>query len=414
MAGVVDRNIVKKVVVKKKEHFFDRKLLWFTFLIIGLTVLIYIYPPGASFHGGRKITRSGSPATGDGHSSFSGNDAGSTSLSTNRAAFWLELGHDLNSRGIYREAVHYYSKYLSVADAGAKAATLAFKTGDICKDHLKDYEKAAKFYLQVRYFDKESPLLQKTGLRIVACLEALGKTRESQSQLDQMTNIDRRRSTKNPMSPIVAETGSRDFTLADVDNGIASLPENVRKNYEGPSGRMLFLQQQLLLPHLLYELGKKEGEDQSAEVMSHLEDLRENLVVQAVIKKKLKASPKPTAEELNMFFKANPQRYESGFEENKQAVISDYLNFKSTQEIGRLMEEQMKIQRVRLHTAALRSPPDLSISSPGAPSQKFKIPKINGPSLPVAANPSTLDTTQPVSSEVGESLAIKGSSGEVE
>lgn len=402
MAGVVDRNVVKKVVVKKKEHFFDRKLIWFTSLIIGVTILIYVYPPGNVSTGGINVHGSG---TGD-VSSFSGGNVGdSTRLSNNREAFWLELGHDLNSRGIYREAVNYYSKYLSVAEEGTKAATLAFKAGDICKDHLKDYEQAAKFYLQVRYFDKESSLLQKTGLRIVACLEALGKTRESQSQLDQMTNVDRKKSSKNSMSPIVAETGSRDFTLADIDNGIASLPESVRKNYEGPSGRMLFLQQQLLLPHLLYQLGKKEGADQSAEVMSKLEELRESLVVQEVIKKKLKTSEKPTAEELNMFFKANEDKYKSGFEENKQAIFTDYVNFRSTQKIGRLMEEQMKIQRVRLYTSALKTSPDLSVSSHVAPPQKFTIPKAASPALSGEANPS--------SSEVGEAIPSFGSSGEV-
>jgi tetratricopeptide (TPR) repeat protein len=415
VAGVVDRNIVQKVVVTKKEHFFDRKLLWFTALILAVTILIYVYPPGYRSLAGENFSGVRGVFSENGNSSLSPNSVDSSAgLSANRAAFWLELGHDLNSRGLYREAVLYYAKYLSVAGEGSESAALAFKTGDICKDQLKDYEQAAKFYLQVRYFDKESPLLQKTGLRIVACLEALGKTRESQSQLDQMTNVDRKNSPKNPMSPIVAETGSRDFTLADIDDGIASLHPDVRKNYEGPSGRMLFLQQQLLLPHLLYELGKKDGTDQSSEVLSKLEDLRESLVVQEVIKKKLKAAEKPTDEELKMFFKANEEKYKSGFDDNRQAIFSDYINFRSTQQIGRLMEEQMKIQRVRLYTSALRSDGDLSVSSHVAPSQKFTIPKAAGPS---SSEPVVVESSVPAvsaTSGVSRVLSPKDSSGEVE
>jgi len=167
--AVVDRNIAKKVVVRKKDHFFDRKLLWFTGLILFVTVLVYVYPPGAVDIYSPGTGDVYSPGAVDAYHSGAVTSQDPSCLPSNRS-FYLELGHDLYARGIYKEAVNYYSRYLECSGPGGKSASLAYKAGDICKDKLKDYEQAAKFYLQVRYFDSKSPLLQKTGLRIVTCL----------------------------------------------------------------------------------------------------------------------------------------------------------------------------------------------------------------------------------------------------
>ena len=346
MSGVVDRNIPKKVVVKKKEHFFDRKLLWFTSLFIVFTALVYTYPPGA-----KSSTRGTSPA-GTSNGGISGQEVVSAGKGT---AFYLDMGHELLTKGVYGQALHYYSLYLESAGPGSENAALAFKAGDIAKDRLKKYDEAITFYLLVKRFDDTSPLLSNADLRIIACLEALGKTRESQSQLDQMVNVDRKKKQSNPFSPIVAETGTRTFSLADVDDGIASLPEKMRSQYEGPDGRMKYFQQHLLMPHLLYELGRKEGLNESAQVKTKLAEIERNLVVQEVLSRKISKMEMPTEEELKMFFEANKEQYAADFEGNRNTILSDYVTFSHGQKIGRLMEEQMKIQNVRLYAGALQN-----------------------------------------------------------
>ncbi len=296
MEGRVSKEPAQRVVVRKKQRFFDAKLLYYTALALGVVALIYLYPPG----GASQLTML--PA-----------QKGVTSVdvkSPGRKVDWKELGHELATRELWEQALVAYEKYLAKGDnQPTEAGNLCFRMGEICKDRLKEYERAIGYYLQVRYYDPQSPSLKKVGLRVVACLDALGNKRQSQQELDGLTNIDKKGRQKNRLSPVVAQAGSRDFTLLDIDEGIEKLPPQLKPMYEGPQGKLRFLREHLLMPHLLYEAGRRKGLNKDPKIVAKLHDVERNLIASHIIQERVKSVGEPTQEEIELYYKAEQERY---------------------------------------------------------------------------------------------------------
>ena len=291
MEGRVSKEPAQRVVVRKKQRFFDLKLAYYTSLFIAIVALVYLYPPMVT----KKLeVPKTSPTT-------------SLAKDGGISVDWKELGHELVTRQLWNEALAAYEKALA-AMPPAEAANLCFKMGDISKDRIKDYERAVSYYLRVRHYYPSSPSLKKVGLRVVACLDALGNKRQSQHELDSLTNIDKKKS-RNRLSPIIAQAGSRDFTLLDIEEGIEKLPPQLKEMYQGPQGKLRFLREHLLMPHLLYEAGRRKGLHKAPEVVAQLHDVERNLIANQVIQERLKTVGEPTPQEVELFYKAEQERY---------------------------------------------------------------------------------------------------------
>ena len=296
MEGRVSKEPAQRVVVRKKQRFFDLKLFYYTSLALAIVAMIYLYPPiGAN--GGKAATTTVAPI-------------GANDDVVKRSIDWKELGHELVTRQVWNEALAAYEKFLSQPNVPAtEAGNLCFKMGDICKDRLKDYERAVAYYLRVRHYDFQSPSLKKVGLRVIACLDALGNKRQSQYELDGLTNIDKKDRSKNRLSPIIAQAGSRDFTLLDIEEGIEKLPTQLKEIYQGPQGKLRFLREHLLMPHLLYEAGRRKGLDKTPQIVSKIHEIERNLIANEVIQERLKTVGEPTEQEVEMFYRAEQERY---------------------------------------------------------------------------------------------------------
>mgnify|MGYP006286621331 CR=1 FL=1 len=295
MEGRVSKEPAQRVVRRKKQPFFDLKLLYYTLLAVALFTALYLHPPMGEGRGERAAAR----------------ELDASSKETEASSLdWKELGHDLLTRELWSEALEAYDSYLEHGSYEAsEAANLVFKMGDICKDRLEDYERAISYYLRVRQYDSDSPTLEKVGLRVVNCLDAIGNTRQSQHELNSLTNIDRDEEDARPLSPIVAQTASKDFTLLDVKEGIEKLPKALKKRYQGARGRMRFLREHLLLPHLLYEAGRRKGLQKDPAIRSRVRELEKNLIASKVMERRLGKMEEPSDEDLKLFYEAKKERY---------------------------------------------------------------------------------------------------------
>jgi len=290
MEGRVSVEPAQRVIVRKKQRFFDAKLLYHTGLAAAVVALVYLHPPGRPAAAPAPTVPAATAAA--------------------PAVAWRELGHELATRELWHQALDAYQRYLDTGAAPpAEAANLCFRMGDIAKDKMQLYDRAAGYYLRVRHYDAKSPSLDKVGLRVVACLDALGNRRQSQQELDGLTNVDSKGRSSNPLSPIVAQLGSRDFTVADVDEGIAKLPPQLQKLYQGTEGRLRFLREHLLMPYVLYEAGRRQGLDKDARVVAQIAEVERNLVASTVIQKHLEKLGPPTKDEVELFYKAEQDRY---------------------------------------------------------------------------------------------------------
>jgi len=338
-----------KMVVRKKQRFLDAKLLYFTTVAVGLAALLYLAPPArltggtvdAALHGGNlAISRELGLAIDD-----------------------KALGHDLFSRGLYEEAVLAYGRHLSKTSDAATAASLCLLIGDTYKDKLHEPARAASYYLRVRQYDAESSAAEKVGLRVVACLDALGLSRQSQRELNRLTNVDAKDVTTT-LSAVVASAGDRDFTVADIEEALDKLPEKVREVYAGKAGKLRFLREQLLGPYLLCEAGRRKGMDRAKDVRSQVEAFERNIIASKMLQERLSRVPTPSEAEVERFYKAEKERYKLEADKDtperipplaeiKEQVARDYMQVRRMEEMQVLFDEQIRAQDVKLDPFAI-------------------------------------------------------------
>lgn len=342
MDGRVTREPSPRVVVHRREHFLDARLVYFTLLIVAVLALVYLVPPGGSSSGG----------------------AGERSACGAPDDSLRQLGHELAGRGLYEQAMAAYEDWIvQPGVAGPEAAALAFTMGDLCKERLSAPDRAVRWYLAVRHYDPASPVLDKVGMRVVACLEALGKRRGAQNELDRLTSVGPARPAT---SPVAARIGARDVTVAEVDEAFDTLPPAVRAAYPGPEGKVRFLQEQFLAPHVLAEAGRRRGLDRDASVANVVAEVERNLVAQKVVEERLRTLGPPARGELELWYKAEGERYREKpsqgptdattlppapgrippLDEVRDKVAADYDAWRRGVEVRKLVAEQVAAQQV--------------------------------------------------------------------
>ncbi len=248
-------------LVKRKQPFFDgRTVLFLLMSIIMFAALALLI-----------IMRSSPPK-----------DTGTMTYWTPEKQF--QYANTLTSKGLKREALSAYEKYLELISAlPADRAKVAYQMGSIYMD-LGEYEKALSSFYRVDMENPSTELASEVGPKVVACLERLGMTSQARYELGSRTTIGKKEAsdTDRGFGPIIARIDKEEVRMSAIDEALDQLPDWTRKQYESDEGKINFVRQ-YIANELLYRKAKRMGYEDNSDVRIKLRDLTKQVLIQRIV-----------------------------------------------------------------------------------------------------------------------------------
>jgi parvulin-like peptidyl-prolyl isomerase len=187
----------------------------------------------------------------------------------------------------------------------SKKANITYQIGTIYLDEVHDYEKALAAFLKVELLDPKGSLVKDARKYQVECLERLGRSRDAQEKLEQITSLKKK---PEKGETVVAEIGERVITDRDLQKRLDQLPSYAREQFSTPEQRKDFLKQ-FIASELMYDTAKRKGLDRNPAIAEQIFEAQKAIMVQALLKDEIESQIKIDESDLQLYFKANSEKY---------------------------------------------------------------------------------------------------------
>ena len=282
---------------------------------------------------------------------------------------YKNLSEEYLNSGLYEKAVESYEKYLRNPHLDEqKKSNISYIIGNIYMENLTDYENAMASFIRAKVFSPSGPNISGINKKIIACLERLGRSVDSEREMAKLTNIGEEPLPQIPASKeqeiIVAKLGEKNITMAELNSEIAKLPEYMKENYKEASQRLEFLKQ-YVAGELLYDSAKRSGFDNDKDVIATLHNVKKQLMVEKLLKEEIALKlTEPTEVDLKLYYEAHKNKYveedkdeegnvtktrEKSFEEVKPQVNQEYIIDKQQEKLQNLVDELTKAEDVKIY-----------------------------------------------------------------
>lgn len=275
---------------------------------------------------------------------------GRGSLLTRRAGqadaeLYRALANKLKSIGLAQEAVFQYEQYFSTAELDTRTrANLAYTIGTLCLEE-GSYAKALSWLYRVDLIDPDTPLKSETGLKIVHCLESLGKTHAAEYAL--ASRSDQRGDPEGELkgSNTVAEVAGKKISLRELDEELESLPPWLRDQFKGKEKKLEFLKK-FVADELFYRKAQKLELDKNSTLRKEADRFMKQLMVNKILEQEVKDKVSVAEDDLKTYYKANQERYQEkaqarirvingGTEERTRNIMNDLKHGKDFAQAAR-------------------------------------------------------------------------------
>jgi hypothetical protein len=239
-----------------------------------------------------------------------------------------------------------------------------FQMGIIHQENLLDARQAfAKFALVKALYPGET-FGGDLGKRMVACLEAMGRSADATAARSRLTDIRPDSGPRNADSAaagapvpggegtVVAELEGRKITLGEIASLVGKLPEG--------SLQVNQLVREYVAQILVAEAARRKGLDDKPEVRLRINQFENQILAQEGLKDEIKIAP-PTGNDLRYYFEANKPRYQKAadgsadsavsFESAAQRVQADWAREKSAVQYQAYVEKLLQTAKVRFFSA---------------------------------------------------------------
>jgi parvulin-like peptidyl-prolyl isomerase len=168
------------------------------------------------------------------------------------------------------------------------------------------YEKALSWFYRVEIADPETTLKADVGSKIINCLERTGKYHAAEYALSKRASHEKESRQKG--GKVAAEIAGEKIYLEDINDALDSMPEWIRKQFEGKEKKTEFLKK-YVADELFYRKAIKLEYDKDPEVRRKLANIEKELLVNKVLEEEFKDKIKIEEDDLQNFFEAHKQDY---------------------------------------------------------------------------------------------------------
>ena len=252
-----------------------------------------------------------------------------------------EYANELYNRYLFKQAIEQYQFYLTNYQVEAnEQANITYRIGNIFFEKLNDYEHALAEFLKIRSLYPESKIGSETDKKIVACLERMQRPEDAQQALKEYADLEPPKRESKP-GDVIAKIGDREITQGDIDYEILQLPPEIRTQYLEKDKKLEFLQR-FVATELMYDSAKRQGLDNDKAVIENVFQAKKSFMVQKLLEQELGEKIKVTPDDIELYYKANLDKYAEKDEEGKfvrQPALS-VIQSRVTQDL--MMERQQK------------------------------------------------------------------------
>jgi len=219
-----------------------------------------------------------------------------------------ELGNKLKSEKMYDQAAEAYEKYLHYAQIDSESrANIYFTIGELYFENHK-YEQALSAYYMADLIGAPAIIRDSLNIKIVNCLERLGRQFSAEYALQSKTSIDKDAKPQTE-GVVIAQIGDRNITMRDIDEKLELLDEKTRSEYrDNPQKKFEFLQQ-FISREVLAKKAQKMGYDKDKNVLERLDDMKKALMVEQMVQNEFKTKVNVTPEDVKLYYEANKSKY---------------------------------------------------------------------------------------------------------
>ena len=271
-----------------------------------------------------------------------------------------EYAGDLVNRELFAQAIDQYQYYLdSFQIEPRERANVNYIIANTYFDRLKDYENALAYYLKIKHYYPDNPLMDEVNKRVIASLERLERSADAQQVLDETVQLDPEKVRKSRPGAVVAEIGDRQITAGDLTFEINQLPPSVREQFSSPEKKIDFLRE-YVATELMYDTAKRAGLDKNPEVIEGAFQSKKMLMVSTLLKERVAAKVDIDNDDLELYYNANKEKYaeknhegtsvnQPSLDEVREQVYQDLYRREYTQAYQDLIDRMILAEKVRFY-----------------------------------------------------------------
>ncbi len=257
------------------------------------------------------------------------------------------LAGELADNNLPQAAIEEYQKVLDNGPlTNGERGAIHYLIGDLYFNDVGDYEQAAAHYVRARALDENAPYNVEAGKKLITCLERLGRRQEAQRELNVQANLNP--DTSQTPGKLVAKVGSTNITLADFEQAIDGLPQEMQDKLSDPAEKRKFLDQ-MIGRELIYHAALREGLDKNADAQQALKDIEKDYLVQYYTRQKIAPTVKPDSADVMLYYNAHKDKYGGkDFADVRDDVLQDYIRYIGQKAINDYIGTLMQAEPVQV------------------------------------------------------------------
>jgi len=259
---------------------------------------------------------------------------------------YKKIAGELRDNKLYEETVNEYKVILSLEGLdNRQRGNINYLIGKIYFEDLKDYEKAAAYYLRARAYDPEGTFITEASRNLVASLEKMGHYLDAKREMSAVTDVNAEPKDKNDVA--VARIGGVPVWRSQIEEQLQNLPPEMQKQLMSREAKMNFVRQYVGV-ELMYHAAIREGYDRDEDIVRKKDMLLKQLLVEKFVVEKVMPEVKLDTMDVRNFYLANKDsRYEGApYDSVKAQVFLDYQSDKANAAYSNYIAKLAEMERV--------------------------------------------------------------------
>ncbi|HUV31232.1 MAG TPA: hypothetical protein VMY05_09115 [Acidobacteriota bacterium] len=188
-----------------------------------------------------------------------------------------QLAGELRDNKLFEAAIEEYRAILQFKGVPPRQmANINYLIARIYFEDLKDYPKAASYYMRARALDPEGSFMAEASQNLVASLQKMGNVVDARRELAAAADVDGQ--PRSPDDVPVARIGEEPVWRSEVERAIQTLPPELQERILTPEAKVEFVRQYVGV-ELLYRAAARENYLSHPEIVRQQEQVVRKLVV---------------------------------------------------------------------------------------------------------------------------------------
>jgi hypothetical protein len=229
-------------------------------------------------------------------------------ISINQESLMEKYISELVDKGLKVDAAREYKALAdSIKFSASKRGNLYYLAANMYRE-AADYQSALPLYIKAKVYNPS--VAQDIDMRIVECLEYLGKQYDAVKTMYEATALTSSGRGKKFKGRVVARIGRREIYAEELEERIRMLPPEMQKDYGRKDKKIEFLKQ-YVAEELLLDSAYRRGLDKQAWFTQQVDEFKRQVLLNRMLEEEILSKVKVTSQELKLYYEAHKEEFKS-------------------------------------------------------------------------------------------------------